>query len=229
MSGVIWLSEERGATWFPPVSSALKQPEGLLAVGGNLSPERLLAAYEQGIFPWYSAGQPVLWWAPDPRAVLFPEDFHTSRSLRRRRRDPALQTRFDTAFTEVIEACAAPRPAADGTWLTPQMRAAYTALHALGYAHSVETWRGEWLVGGLYGVQLGRVFFGESMFSRESDASKVALARLVERARATGIALIDCQIASGHLQSLGSRQIPREHFQTLLQSHCRPHAGHRWT
>ncbi len=229
MTSVTWLSDEQGPAWFPPVASALKEPDGLLAVGGNLTPERLLAAYEQGIFPWYSAGQPVLWWSPDPRAVLFPAEFHASRSLRRRLREPQLTTRFDTAFSVVINECAAPRPSADGTWLTPEMRAAYIRLHALGYAHSVETWRGEQLVGGLYGLQLGRVFFGESMFSREPDASKVALARLVERALAAGIALIDCQITSPHLHSLGSREIPRERFRALLEEYCRPHGAHRWT
>jgi leucyl/phenylalanyl-tRNA--protein transferase len=223
-SSVTWLSEDIDPTWFPPVSRALKQPDGLLAVGGTLSPERLIAAYEQGIFPWYSGDQPVLWWSPDPRAVLFPQEFHVSRSLRRRMRTSGFETRIDTTFGAVIRECAAPRAAGDGTWLTPGMIAAYTRLHELGHAHSFETWHGERLVGGLYGVRLGRVFFGESMFSRAPDASKIALARVVDEALASGVVLIDCQIPSPHLQSLGSREIPRQAFLALLAEHA---AGHR--
>lgn len=229
MSTVAWLSEDLEPSWFPPASQALQQPDGLLAAGGKLTPVRLLAAYEQGIFPWYSAGQPVLWWSPDPRAVLFPEEFRVARSLAKRLRNSGLHTRFDTAFQAVIHACAAPREATDGTWLTEEMIAAYTQLHQLGYAHSVETWQGTELVGGLYGVRLGSVFFGESMFSRCRDASKIALARLVERTSALGIVLIDCQVNSAHLQSLGSRQIPRAQFLALLQAHCRPYQAGRWT
>ncbi len=229
MSTVAWLSEDMEPSWFPPVSEALRKPDGLLAAGGALTPARLLAAYEQGIFPWYSAGQPVLWWSPDPRAVLFPDELHVSRSLAKRMRNSGFETRFDTAFEAVIRECAAPREAADGTWLTPEMITAYTRLHELGYAHSVETWLGAGLVGGLYGIRLGDIFFGESMFSRCPDASKVALVRLVERVRALDIVLIDCQVDSAHLQSLGSRQIPRPQFLALLQEHCRPHLAGRWT
>lgn len=229
MSSITWLSEDLSPTWFPPVANALEEPDGLLAVGGALTPERLIAAYEQGIFPWYSEGQPVLWWSPNPRAVLFPQDFHCSRSLQRRIRNSGFQTRIDGDFAAVIRECAAPRAPDTGTWLTSEMIGAYTRLHELGYVHSFETWDGGRLVGGLYGVRLGKVFFGESMFSREPDASKIALARLVGAAQAAEIAVIDCQVPSPHLQSLGSREIPRERFLSLLAANCRPHAPGRWT
>jgi leucyl/phenylalanyl-tRNA---protein transferase len=176
MSGIVWLGggpEE--PTWFPPVEQALTEPDGLLAAGGELSPQRLLAAYERGIFPWYSEGQPVLWWCPDPRAVLFPAELHVSRSLRRHLRKRLHATRLDTDFSGVIHGCAAPRVSGAGTWLTREMIAAYERLHALGYAHSIEAWHEDKLVGGLYGVSLGGVFFGESMFSLELNASKVAV------------------------------------------------------
>ena len=219
MSGIVWLGDEEDPTWFPPVSSALAEPEGLLAAGGELSPARLLAAYERGIFPWYSETQPVLWWCPELRI---------SRSLRKVLRSGRFVTRLDTAFTSVIEGCAAPRAASPGTWLTPEMVAAYTRLHALGFAHSVETWHDGALVGGLYGVCLGGVFFGESMFSAETDASKVALVRLRAEAQARGIALIDCQVPNPHLRSLGSRCIPRQEFVALLAHHVRPHGPGSW-
>jgi leucyl/phenylalanyl-tRNA--protein transferase len=228
VSTIVWLSEDDGPTWFPPAAEAPKELGGLLAAGGDLAPARLIAAYERGIFPWYSEGQPVLWWSPDPRAVLFPDEFHVSRSLRKRIRTSGFQTRLDTDFTAVIRGCSAPRAAGDGTWLTPEMIAAYTRLHRLGYAHSIETWQGAGLVGGLYGVHLGRVFFGESMFSQEPDASKIALAQLIEECRARDIVLIDCQIASPHLQSLGSRSIPRGQFLSLVATHCRPHGPGKW-
>jgi leucyl/phenylalanyl-tRNA--protein transferase len=198
---------------FPPVANALAEPDGLLAAGGDLSPERLIAAYERGIFPWYCAGQPVLWWSPDPRAVLFPADLRRSRSLRRRMRNSGIETRLDGAFAEVIAACAEPRDAGDGTWLTEEMIRAYTRLHELGLAHSVESWLDGRLVGGLYGVCLGQVFFGESMFSREADASKIALVRLVDEA-CRGIVVIDCQIASPHETSAAGD--PRSEFTALL-------------
>jgi len=226
MSSIIWLDDE--AIAFPPVAHALTEPDGLLAAGGDLSPGRLLNAYERGIFPWYAEGQPVLWWSPDPRAVLFPDDLRVSRSLRRRMRRAGIETRLDCAFETVIAECSAPRGSGDGTWLTSEMIVAYTRLHRLGYAHSVESWRDGRLIGGLYGVCLGRVFFGESMYSRETDASKVALVRLIDEARARGIALIDCQIASPHLQSLGSRSIPRAEFVSLLSRHCHPHEPGPW-
>jgi leucyl/phenylalanyl-tRNA---protein transferase len=227
MTSIAWLSDDDGAA-FPPVNRALAEPDGLLAVGGTLSPGRLIKAYEHGVFPWYAEGQPVLWWSPDPRAVLYPAELHVSRSLRRRMRNAGIETRLDTAFDAVIRECSAPRDSGDGTWLTTDMIAAYTELHALGLAHSVESWLGGELVGGLYGVRLGRVFFGESMFSRTPDASKIALVRLIEQAAARGIVLIDCQIASAHLQSLGSRSIPRTEFIALLAQHCRPHQPGSW-
>jgi leucyl/phenylalanyl-tRNA--protein transferase len=229
MNTIVWLSEDDDPTWFPPAEEALTEPDGLLAAGGQLSPERLLAAYAHGIFPWYSAGQPVLWWTPDPRAVLFPEEFHVSRSLRRRLRSGEYRTTCDGNFTTVIQGCAAPRASGGGTWLTAEMIAAYEELHRLGYAHCVETHHDGQVVGGLYGVCLGRVFFGESMFSIRSDASKVALARLVEEARARDIVLIDCQIPNAHLQSLGSRSIPRTQFLAILAAHCTPHRPGAWS
>jgi leucyl/phenylalanyl-tRNA--protein transferase len=227
MSSIAWLSDDDMGD-FPPVSRALLEPDGLLAVGGTLSPRRLIAAYEHGVFPWYAEGQPVLWWSPDPRAVLYPEELRVSRSLRKRMRNAGFETRLDTAFAAVIRQCALPRQSGDGTWLTAEMIAAYTRLHALGLAHSVESWQDGELVGGLYGVRLGRVFFGESMFSRSADASKIALVRLIDEARARGIVVIDCQIASPHLQSLGSRSIPRDDFIALLAQHCHPHLPGSW-
>ncbi|HHC72240.1 MAG TPA: leucyl/phenylalanyl-tRNA--protein transferase [Thiotrichales bacterium] len=203
--------------WFPPVSSALEEPNGLLAVGGDLSPRRVLAAYRRGIFPWYSQGQPILWWSPDPRAVLFPERLHISRSLRKRLRRRSYRVTLDLAFEAVIEACAAvPRPGQEGTWITSEMAEAYLRLHRLGYAHSVETWQAGRLVGGLYGVAMGRIFFGESMFSRETDASKVAFAHLVRHLRRYDYRLIDCQVETSHLLSLGAGNIPRDRFVAMV-------------
>jgi leucyl/phenylalanyl-tRNA--protein transferase len=227
MASIAWLSDDDNAG-FPPVSRALAEPDGLLAVGGTLSPRRLITAYEHGVFPWYAEGQPVMWWSPDPRAVLFPAELRVSRSLRKRMRNAGFETRLDTAFAAVIEHCAEPRASGEGTWLTADMIAAYTELHALGLAHSVESWHDGVLVGGLYGVRLGRVFFGESMFSRTADGSKIALVRLIDEARARGIVVIDCQIASPHLASLGSRSIPRTEFIALLAQHCRPHHAGSW-
>jgi leucyl/phenylalanyl-tRNA---protein transferase len=216
---ITWLSPEDAPERFPPLDRALDEPPGLLAAGGDLSAPRLLAAYRRGIFPWYSPGQPVLWWSPDPRAVLFPQEFRCARSLRKTLRNGGFETRIDHDFAAVIEGCAAPRAASAGTWITREMRAAYLELHRQGHAHSVETYRGGRLAGGLYGVRLGGVFFGESMFSREPDASKVALARLVELCRAEAIAVIDCQLPSRHLESLGSRLVPRCEFQAMLREH----------
>lgn len=228
MKGIVWLGDEEDPTWFPPVTNALSEPDGLLAAGGELTPARVLAAYERGIFPWYSDGQPVLWWSPDPRAVLFPDELRISRSLRRTLRQAPFVTRLDTAFDLVIEGCAAPRASGTGTWLTAEMIAAYRRLHALGFAHSVETWHADRLIGGLYGVCLGHVFFGESMFSIETDASKVALVRLIAETQARGIELIDCQVPNAHLQSLGSRAIAREDFLHLLARCARPQEPGRW-
>jgi leucyl/phenylalanyl-tRNA--protein transferase len=216
---VTWLSPHDAPEWFPPLDQALDEPAGLLAAGGDLSPARLLAAYQRGIFPWYSPGQPVLWWSPDPRAVLFPEEFNCSRSLAKTLRNGGFEVVIDRDFGAVIDACAAPRPHAPGTWITSEMRNAYLRLHRLGQAHSFESWRNGQLAGGLYGVRLGGVFFGESMFSRERDASKVALAHLVTVCLRNSIAVIDCQLPSPHLESLGSRTIPRQQFQALLREH----------
>jgi leucyl/phenylalanyl-tRNA--protein transferase len=191
----------------------------LLAAGGDLSPARLLAAYKRGIFPWYSPGQPVLWWSPDPRAVLFPEEFKCSRSLSKTIRNGGFSVQIDRDFAGIIDSCASPRPHSLGTWITTEMRNAYIHLHRLGYAHSFEVYRDDVLAGGLYGVRLGSIFFGESMFSRERDASKVALAHLVDVCRRNGIAVIDCQLATRHLESLGSRSIARAQFQSLLREH----------
>jgi leucyl/phenylalanyl-tRNA--protein transferase len=201
---------------FPPVESAT--PEGLLAVGGDLSSERLLVAYRHGIFPWYSPGQPILWWSPDPRAVLYPEKLKISRSLRKTLKHGQLRVTFDSCFGEVMLACAAPRAQypGGGTWITDDMVEAYTRLHAMGYAHSIETWHENRLVGGLYGVALGGVFFGESMFARATDASKVALVALVSKLREWGFVLIDCQMPSAHLTSLGAEEIPRPSFLSQL-------------
>ncbi len=188
-------------------------PEGLLAAGGDLQPETLLAAYRQGIFPWYAAGEPILWWSPDPRMVLFPAEFHASRRLRRRMRRPDYRFSFDAAFADVIDACAhIPRRGETGTWILPEMIHAYTRLHALGYAHSLEVWQGDALVGGVYGVWLNGIFFAESMFSRVTDGSKMALCRLCEKACRENWKLIDCQFHTSHLASLGAREIPRREF-----------------
>jgi leucyl/phenylalanyl-tRNA--protein transferase len=220
MSSLLWLSHSRRADEFPPVSQALTEPNGLLAAGGDLEPERLLAAYRQGIFPWYQEGQPILWWSPDPRAVLWPSGFRVSRSLRRKLTKRAFEFRVDTEFEQVVAGCAEPRRYGGGTWITPEMAAAYSRLHRLGWAHSFETWAGGRLVGGLYGVAIGHVFFGESMFTRVTDASKVALAHAVDVLRARGTEVIDCQVASAHTQSLGAVDIPRTRFVSLIRELC---------
>jgi leucyl/phenylalanyl-tRNA---protein transferase len=199
-----------------------------LAAGGDLKPARLLAAYEQGVFPWYSAQQPILWWSPDPRMVLFPGEFVVSRSLRKTLRNGPYTSRADSAFSATIRACAAPRHSGPDTWLNGEMIDSYEQLHELGFGHSVETYLADRLVGGLYGIQLGGVFFGESMFSRERDASKVALVRLVEECRARDIQVIDCQVASPHLASLGAREVSRSHFVSLLRRYARRLPGRSW-
>jgi leucyl/phenylalanyl-tRNA--protein transferase len=222
---VPWL---RGNDPFPPLERALAEPNGLLAAGASLEPARLLDAYRRGIFPWSSEGRPLLWWSPDPRMVLFVDEFRVSRSLRKRLRGGDFDVRFDTACEAVIEACAAPRADQDGTWITADMRSAYLELHRQGYVHSVEAWRGDDLVGGLYGLAMDRVFFGESMFAREADASKVALAHLVARLARLRVPLIDCQQETSHLASLGARPIPRAEFAARLREliHCAaPPAG----
>jgi leucyl/phenylalanyl-tRNA--protein transferase len=207
------------AVLFPPVGNAVQS--GLLAVGGDLSPERLLAAYREGIFPWYSEGEPILWWSPDPRFVLFPDELCVSRSMRQFLKKGLVRITFDRSFREVISACRRPRPGQDGTWITPEMRRAYCALHNLGYAHSVEVWQEKELVGGLYGVSLGRAFFGESMFSAVPNASKAALITLASQLKERGFDLIDCQVETAHLAGLGARPIPRRDFCALLQQSLR--------
>ncbi len=216
---------------FPPLSAALAEPNGLLAAGGDLSPERLIAAYRRGIFPWFSAGQPILWWSPDPRMVLYVDEFRTSHSLAKRVRRHEFEIRIDTAFRDVIDNCAAlPRDGQRGTWITSEMVDAYCELHRRGLAHSVESWRDGQLCGGLYGMALGRVFFGESMFTRKTDASKVALVHLVALLQHRGVPLIDCQQETAHLGSFGARPIARAtfagHLNELIHS-TEPVAGWR--
>lgn len=204
-----WLDRH---TPFPPVERALKVPNGLLAAGGDLSVDRLLSAYRSGIFPWFSDGEPLLWWSPDPRMVLHTDEFRISRSLAKSMRNRGYEVRVDTVFGAVLEGCAGPRRHQPGTWLGPEMRAAYLRLHQLGYAHSFETWLDGALVGGLYGMAIGRMFYGESMFVRATDASKVALAALVAELRERGFPLVDCQMNTTHLASLGAREIKRGDF-----------------
>jgi leucyl/phenylalanyl-tRNA--protein transferase len=201
---------------FPPIERAMVEPNGLLAAGGDLSVERLLDAYRHGIFPWYSGDQPILWWSPDPRMVLFVDEFKLSRSLRRTVDKKRFEIRVDSSFLAVVEACAAPRDGHAGTWITPEIAAAYHRLHQRGHAHSVEAWVDGELAGGLYGVAVGRMFFGESMFARVTDASKVALAHLVDILRGRGVPMIDCQQQTSHLARLGARPIPRQEFAAAL-------------
>ncbi|PTQ88046.1 leucyl/phenylalanyl-tRNA--protein transferase [Nitrosomonas ureae] len=201
---------------FPPVENALREPNGLLAIGGDLTPHRLLEAYSKGIFPWFNEDQPILWWSPDPRMVLFPHQLKISRSLRKAVKKTNYKICTDCNFTQVMQACAAPRDGQSGTWIHPQMIAAYTALHEMGLAHCVETWIDGELAGGLYGVALGKVFFGESMFSRVQDASKIALVHLVKQLQFWQFDLIDCQVKTHHLASLGAQEISRAEFSQKL-------------
>lgn len=211
---ISWLPAE---PLFPPIASALAVPNGLLAAGGDLSPRRLLSAYAQGIFPWYAPGEPILWWSPDPRMVLFPDAIRISRSLSKRLRRRDYEVRLDKAFAAVVAACAElPRRGQNGTWIVTEMQAAYAELHRLGFAHSVETWIDGELAGGLYGVAIGRAFYGESMFARRTDASKIALAHLGAQLRSLGFGIIDCQMETTHLASLGAAPIPRAEFRALL-------------
>jgi leucyl/phenylalanyl-tRNA---protein transferase len=201
---------------FPALNAALDEPNGLLCAGLELNASRVLAAYQRGIFPWYSDGQPVLWWSPDPRMVLLPNNFRLHRSLRKVLRNAAYELRVDTSFEAVMRACAEPRPEQDGTWISEDIIAAYCEIHRAGYAHSVETWVGSELVGGLYGIALGRVFFGESMFMRQTDASKIAFAHLVAQLTRWGFELIDCQQQTRHLASFGASPISRADFAERL-------------
>jgi leucyl/phenylalanyl-tRNA--protein transferase len=213
-SVIAWLGTQ---TPFPPIAAALADPNGLLAAGADLSASRLLAAYRRGIFPWYSADQPILWWSPNPRMVLYVDEFRIARSLRKRVKAATFETRMDTSFREVISACArTPRAGQGGTWISPAMIEAYCELHRRGFAHSVESWREGRLVGGLYGLALDRMFFGESMFALETDASKVALVALVAKLQHLRVPLVDCQQETTHLASFGARPIPRERFAAHL-------------
>ena len=216
-----WLT---GNAPFPPVERALRSPNGLLAAGGDLSAPRLLEAYRHGIFPWFNPGEPILWWSPDPRMVLVPGEFKISRSLAKVLRNATYEVRCDTAFEQVMRNCAAPRCEQGGTWINEDMIAAYGALHELGYAHSVEVWIDNHLAGGLYGVSIGRMFYGESMFSHASNASKIALAHLARQLERWQFKMIDCQMNTPHLASLGAREIPRSEFITRLQEliNCAP-------
>lgn len=221
-----WL--QRDALSFPPLEKALREPNGLLAAGGDLTPERLLAAYRHGCFPWYQEGQPLLWWSPDPRTVLYPDELHVSRSLRKTIRQKALHVTFDQDFRGVIEGCAGPRRSTHGTWITTAMQQAYLRLHQMGIAHSVEVWKEEQLVGGLYGLAMGQLFFGESMFSRATDASKVGFVTLVEHLRKWEFKLIDCQMHTEHLASFGAREIPRQEFAAILSRYLGEPGSSRW-
>jgi leucyl/phenylalanyl-tRNA--protein transferase len=218
---MIFLLDEKPGAPFPDVSLAEREPNGLLAVGGDLSPQRIINAYQQGIFPWFSEDEPILWWSPDPRTVLFPERIKISRSLRKLLKKKPFKLSFDRDFSAVIHACAKPRERSPGTWLLPQMIEAYENQHELGMAHSVEVWQDEKLVGGLYGVAIGAVFFGESMFSRVADSSKIALIHLSRTLQVWGYKMIDCQVYTQHLASLGAEEIPRQAFCHHLNQWCK--------
>lgn len=214
---------------FPPIDTALSDPDGLLAAGGELSSERLVEAYRQGIFPWYSPGEPILWWSPNPRCVLFPDQLHISRSMKKSLKKADYEVCFDRNFPAVIDACSAPRSDENGTWITAEMKAAYCHLNQQGIAHSVEVYRDNKLIGGLYGISIGKLFFGESMFSRETNASKIAFITMVEQLRCWGYALIDCQIKNEHLLSLGATEISRSKFQSYLDLYLDESVTHNWT
>ncbi len=221
-----WLGPESP---FPPLEAALLRPNGLLAVGGDLSPSRLIEAYRHGIFPWFNEGEPILWWSPDPRMVLFPQELKISRSLRKTLKRGNYEIRADSAFKQVMEACAAPRGEHTGTWIHAEMIAAYGRLYEMGMAHSMETWIEGELVGGLYGVGQGKMFFGESMFSRVSDASKIAFVHLVAQLQRWGFEMIDCQMKTEHLASLGAREISRNEFRQKLKELVHyPERGKKW-
>lgn len=223
-----WVRDNVIAGDFPPLSAALKEPDGLLAIGGDLSPERLLHAYRRGIFPWYNEGQPILWWSPDPRWVLEPAAVKISTSLHKTLKRKIFNVTFDTHFQKVVEQCAAPRKDTYATWITPDIMQGFNLLHRQGYAHSVECWSDGRLAGGLYGIAIGKVFFGESMFSRKSDASKVALVSLARQLQAWDFRIIDCQIHSRHLESLGAISMSRHKFAAQLKQFCTPHIHHDW-
>lgn len=215
MKPIAWLSQDN--LDFPSVDQAFADPPGLLAAGGDLRPERLLAAYSRGIFPWYDDDSPILWWSPDPRMVLTPSEVHVSRSLAKLIRQAHYQVTMDTAFTKVISQCAGLRAGREGTWITDEMQAAYTQLHRLGHAHSVEVWQDGQLLGGLYGIAMGKLFFGESMFSLAANTSKLAFVALARQLQSWDFAMIDCQMPTEHLRSLGARAMSRADFQAILQ------------
>lgn len=215
-----WVKDNVLSTGFPPVSKALRDPDGLLAVGGDLSGKRLLSAYKKGIFPWFNDGQPVMWWSPDPRYILLPNEIKISRSLVKHLRQNKFKITYDTVFTEVLDACSEQRKGINDTWISNDIKEAYLNLFKMGYAHSVECWRNEKLVGGLYGLAMGKFFFGESMFSRESNASKIALVHLVKQLDEMNFRLIDCQVHSAHLQTLGAKPMQRELFIQILDNYC---------
>ena len=224
MSGnrVAWLNPGDPPASFPSIHAAMREPEGLLAAGGDLSEARLLYAYRHGIFPWYDAGQPILWWSPDPRCVLRPADFHVARRLRRSGARSTARVVFNRDFAAVVRACAGPRRSQQGTWITDDMAAAYGALYGSGWAHSIEVRDGDRLVGGIYGLAIGRMFFGESMFSDEENASKYAMLALCSVLRQHDFELIDCQVVSEHLLSLGAVALPRSDFSRILADACDP-------
>ena len=219
---IAWISQDDPPEAFPDITAALAMPDGLLAAGGNLAPDRLLYAYRRGVFPWYDSGQPIRWWSPDPRCVMLPDSFHMARRLRRSMQNSALEFSFNTAFRAVVEACAANRVGQKGTWITDEMIEAYSTLHGQGWAHSVEIWRDDELVGGLYGLAIGKAFFGESMFSRESNASKIAMWTLCGPLVRHRFEILDCQVGSPHLTSLGAILMPRSEFAALLERACNP-------
>ncbi len=211
---------------FPDTSYALTEPDGLLALGGDLTLKRLTCAYQKGIFPWYSEGQPIMWWSPDPRSVLMPDKIHISRSLRKTLKQDWFTVTFDQDFANVISNCASTRD--EGTWITSEMQQAYIDLHYTGFAHSVEVWVENKLVGGLYGIALDKVFFGESMFSTKSNVSKIALVKLCQKLNDDGFKMIDCQVQSEHMDSLGAELITRTQFKNLLQLHCKTRTESNW-
>lgn len=219
---VAWIASSDRPDAFPPVEQALRQPDGLLAAGGDLGTPRLLAAYRRGIFPWYEEGQPLLWWSPDPRCVFCAGDLHLSRRLRKEVRNSSFEVRVNTAFAEVIRACAGPRRYQGGTWITPDMLDAFECLHAAGWAHSIEIWSGKHLAGGLYGLAIGRAFFGESMFSARTNASKYALLYMDRLLRDNVFGLLDCQVQSNHLLTMGARMMSRPSFVAMLDELCEP-------
>ncbi len=223
-----WVKQNLLATGFPNVEEALRDPDGLIAIGGDLSEKRLLDAYPRGIFPWFNEGQPILWWSPDPRCILELSELKISRSLAKTLSKGRLKVTFNTAFIDVLEGCAAARSGVSDTWITNDIKLAYLNLFKLGYAHSVECWHDEKLVGGLYGIAMGKVFFGESMFSRESDASKVCLVHLVHNLEGMNFRIIDCQVHSGHLQTLGAKPVQRALFTKILDNYCSHEKIDRW-